>query len=367
MDIKKIFSKQNICDNLHVIIFILIIFLVPIMSILTPDRTFSDTENRELQTFPEFSLESIFDSKFQSEFENYMNDQIVLRNEMVETKTYLELLQMKLAINDIYKAEDGFFIERHPDTEYDIDLVNKNVNALNKFVEKYNAEVYLVPNANVILKDKILFANDADIDKLLSGVKNVTFVDGILMNYSGDKSDLYYKTDHHWTTIGAYELYKNIVENPVEKDLVSVTDEFLGTIHNKLNIIMKYDTIYKQNSTTNFKVYYDLGTEDLGLYFDNYLSVKDKYAYFLDANHGLIQIRNQDIDSNEKLLIIKDSYANCLVPFLAENYKEVDVIDLRFFNLPISSYLKSYQYDRIIVLYNKNGFATNADVYKLGY
>jgi hypothetical protein len=127
-------------------------------------------------------------------------------------------------------------------------------------------------------------------------------------------------------------------------------------------------TISNLNSAnTDFNVYYEMGKEDLGLYFDNYLDVKDKYAYFLDANHALVQIRNNDIDSDEKLLIIKDSYANCLVPFLAESYKEVDVIDLRFFNLPMSTYLKTAQYDRIIVLYNKNGFATNADAYKLGY
>ena len=359
--------KNKILENLHVIIFLLIIFLIPIASIIAPDKTFSDYENRELQVLPEFSIKSVFDSKYQAEFESYMNDQVILRNNMVSMKNYLEVLQMKLAINNIYKAEDGFYIERHPDTEYDVELVNKNVAALNKFVQVYGAEVYLVPNANVILKNKILFTNDADIDKLLSGIQNVTFVDDILMSYDGDKSDLYYKTDHHWTTIAAYELYKNIVDNPVDKMLIPVSTEFYGTIHNKLNITMKPDTIYKQDSDTHFEVYYDLGSKDFGLYFDDYLEKKDKYAYFLDANHGLIQIKNKDIQSDEKLLIIKDSYANCLIPFLAENYKEVEVIDLRFFNLPISSYLKNKEFDRIIVLYNKNGFATNADAYKLGY
>lgn len=363
----KRFSKETVLEHLHVIIFIAVIFLVPIASLLTPDKTFSEYENRELQTLPELSWNAIFESEFQSDFESYMNDQVVLRNEMVTAKTYLDLLQLKLAVNDIYKAEDNFFIERHPETEYDMELVNKNVAALNKFVEAYGADVYLVPNANVILQDKILFANDADIDQMLSNVENVTFVDEILNNYSGNKSDLYYMTDHHWTTIAAYELYKNIVDNPVDKNLIPVSTEFYGTIHNKLGINMKPDTIYKQDSDTDFNVYYEMGKEDLGLYFDNYLDVKDKYAYFLDANHALVQIRNNDIDSDEKLLIIKDSYANCLVPFLAENYKEVDVIDLRFFNLPMSTYLKTAQYDRIIVLYNKNGFATNADAYKLGY
>ena len=359
--------KNKILENLHVIIFLLIIFLIPIASIIAPDKTFSDYENRELQVLPEFSIQSVFDAKYQAEFESYMNDQVILRNNMVSMKNYLEVLQMKLAINNIYKAEDGFYIERHPDTEYDVELVNKNVAALNKFVQAYGAEVYLVPNANIILKNKILFTNDADIDKLLSGIQNVTFVDDILMSYDGDKSDLYYKTDHHWTTIAAYELYKNIVDNPVDKMLIPVSTEFYGTIHNKLNITMKPDTIYKQDSDTHFEAYYDLGSKDLGLYFDDYLEKKDKYAYFLDANHGLIQIKNKDIQSYEKLLIIKDSYANCLIPFLAENYKEVEVIDLRFFNLPISSYLKNKEFDRIIVLYNKNGFATNADAYKLGY
>lgn len=365
---------KKILDNLYIIIFMLIIFMMPIISFIIPDKTFSEYENRELQLLPEFSWKAIFEASYQENINTYIEDQIVLRNEMVKSKNYLELLQGKLAVNDVYRAFDDFFIERH--SRYDVELIQKNVQALNTFLEKYNAEAYLVPNANTMLADKIPFANDADINELLKDIPNITFVDEVLSKpdstiVSSAQSvityDLYYKTDHHWTTMAAYKLYKNIVENPVALNLEVVTDEFYGTIHNKLNIKMAPDTIYRQKSETIFEVYYDLGKDNLGLYFDKHLNTKDKYSYFLDSNHGLVQIRNMDIESNEKLLIIKDSYANCFVPFIAENYKEIDVIDLRYFNMPISAYMKTNSYDRIIVLYNKDGFATNTDVYKLGY
>jgi hypothetical protein len=339
--------------------------MMPIISFIIPDKTFSEYENRELQLLPEFSWKAIFEASYQENINTYIEDQIVLRNEMVKSKNYLELLQGKLAVNDVYRASDDFFIERH--SFYDSELIQKNVQSLNTFLEKYNAEAYLVPNANTMLSNKILYQNDANINQLLSQVPNVDFVDNLLMSYNGLSNDLYYKTDHHWTTMAAYELYRQIVESPVALNLEVVTDEFYGTIHNKLNIKMTPDTIYRQKSETIFEVYYDLGKEDLGLYFDKHLNTKDKYSYFLDSNHGLVQIRNMDIESNEKLLIIKDSYANCFVPFIAENYKEVDVIDLRYFNMPISVYMNTNAYDRIIVLYNKDGFATNTDVYKLGY
>lgn len=357
--------KNKILENLYIYVFIIIIFGFLIISTIIPDKTFSDYENRILQKCPEVSIESIFKGEFQKKFDTYVSDQIVFKNYLVKTKNYLDILQLKLEVNKVYIGQDDFFIERHSIKDYDLELLKENINDLNTFKDKYNAEIYLIPNACDVLSDKVYYTNDIDFNYYMSDIENIDYVDNILKNYNKDKSNLYYKTDHHWTTLGAYELYKNIVENPVELNLEVVDKNFLGTINNKLNINMVPDIIYKHNSDTNFSVYYDLGKKDLGLYFDKFLNTKDKYSYFLDSNHGLIQIINEDINNNEKVLIIKDSYANCFAPLIAENYKQVDVLDLRYFNMPLSNYLKIYQYDRIIVLYNKDGFANNSDIFKL--
>lgn len=356
---------KKILENLYIYIFLSIIFGVFVANVLVPDKTFSDYENRVLQEMPKISIESILDGSFQEKFDTYTSDQIVLKNYLVKAKNYMDLAQLKFAINEVYTAKDDFYIERHSIKDYDFNLLKKNIDVLNAFKDKYNAEIYLIPNASTILSDKIIYQNDIDFNKYLGNIEGIEFVDNILNNYNGNKSDLFYKTDHHWTTIAAYELYKNIVENPISLNLKKVDETFYGTIHNKLNVYMEPDTIYKHNSDTNFSVYYDLGKKNLGMYFDKYLETKDKYSYFLDSNHGLIQIINEDIVNNEKILIIKDSYANCFAPLIAENYKQVDVMDLRYFNMPLSNYLKIYNYDRIIVLYNKDGFVNNTDIYKL--
>jgi hypothetical protein len=356
---------KKILENLYIYVFLIMIFGILVVSTILPDKDFSEYENRLLQMMPSISMEKIFDGSFQSEFDTYTSDQVVFKDFFVKSKNYLDIAQLKLAVNGVYNAADDFYIERHSKKDYDLEKLKNNIDILNSFKEQYGAEVYLVPNASTILSDKIFLQEDLNFNEALKEIENIDYVDSVLNDYKGDKSDLYYKTDHHWTTIGAYQLYKELVDNPVELNLKEVTNEFYGTINNKLNIAMKPDSIYIHDSKTNFSVYYDLGKEDKGLYFDKYLNMKDKYSYFLDSNHGLIQIINEDINSDEKVLIIKDSYANCLAPLLAENYKQVDLIDFRFFNMPISSYLKTYKYDRIIVLYNKDGFANNDDFFRL--
>ena len=356
---------KKIVNNFYVYFFIVFIFSVLIFSTISKDKIFSDYENKKLQKLPSLNLEDILNTKFQEDFENYVNDQIVFRNLFIRIKNYFEIVQLKLSVNDIYLGKDNFYIERFPENEFDVSLINSNITYINEFKQKYSAEVYLIPTASEILRDKLYITNDIDFNKYLKNIENNSLVNDILNNYEGNKSDLYYKTDHHWTTIGAYELYKNIVNNPVNLNLEKISDSFYGTINNRLNITMKADDIYKQKSNTNFEVLYDLNKENKGLYFDKYLKTKDKYSYFLDGNHGLINIENKDINNNEKLLIIKDSYANCFIPFIIENYKKVDVIDLRYFNVSLSEYIEKEKYDRIIVLYSKSGFMKEKNVMKL--
>lgn len=249
---------KKILENFYVIFFITFIFGILIASTISKDKQFSDYENRSLQMFPEISKETIFEGDFQSKFDTYTSDQIIFKNYFVKTKNYLDIMQLKLEINGVYRADDNFFIERHSKDNYDYKLLEKNIDFLLNFKEKYNAEIYLVPTANQILKDKLTFKNDLDYNEIMNEIENIDYVDNILNSYKGNKNDLFYKTDHHWTTIGAYELYKNIVENPVELKLELVDDSFYGTINNKLNIKMEPDKIYKQSSNTNFKVTYDM-------------------------------------------------------------------------------------------------------------
>lgn len=337
-------------NKIFVYVFFIFIFIIPIINIFSEDKRISNTENKELQVFPKISIESILNKEFQDDFEEYSSDQIVGRDWFVRGKNYFELLTLKREISGVYLGSDNYYIERHSIKDYDQDKIDENISIIEEFNETYDAEIYLIANANIALNDKLFISNDYDIS-------NIPYV------YYDDLD--FYKTDHHWTTYAAYNLYKKIVDNPIDYKPVLVNDSFLGTINNKLNIFMKPDSIYKHDSNTNFSVYYDLSKESKGLYFDKYLQEKDKYSYFLDGNHGLVEIVNKDINSDSKILIIKDSYANCFIPFISENYKQVDVIDLRFFNVRVPLYLKAKEYERIIVLYNVDNFLTNTYLKKL--
>ena len=122
--------------------------------------------------------------------------------------------------------------------------------------------------------------------------------------------------------------------------------------------------MYATKLPKNIEVEYDFNGISSSIYFDKYLKEKDKYSYYLDGNHAFINITNNDVVDG-KLLIIKDSFANCLIPFLINDYHTINVVDLRYLNMPISSLIKQNNYTNIIVMYNKVNFITDNNIIKL--
>jgi hypothetical protein len=340
-------------------IFITILVLCALLSTLKPDITYSNNENREMQKFPN---SSILNAQWMTDFDKYTSDQFIFRDQWLSAKTYIEMLTFKKCINNVYITNDRL-LNNYTDTDFDKKRVEYNINTINSFVKKYNAKLYLIPTSSEIYKDDMPFYNNnIDINKKLEGLENYIDMYDVLNKHKDEY--IYYNTDHHWTTIGAYYAYQSMFENHVEFNKKLISDEFLGTIHSKLNIKFEPDKIYINDSKTDFNVFYDLGKEDLGLYFDKYLEGKDKYSYFLDNNHGLIQIVNNNINNNKSIVIIKDSFSNCLTPFIAENYKNVYLIDLRYFNINVSTYLKTIKYDDIYIIYNKVNFLQDENFVK---
>ena len=116
---------------------------------------------------------------------------------------------------------------------------------------------------------------------------------------------------------------------------------------------LSYDTIWKIKDDSNYNVYYeDDNRETDSLYNDDYLEEKDKYSYFLNGNQSLVLIDNEDINDGNNILIIKDSYANCFIPFLVNHYDIVHVIDPRYYGENISEYIDKNDINRVLFLYN---------------
>ena len=347
------------------------------MFIVIPKQDFSENEFRYLTKFPKFSLDNLFDGTFIKNLEDYTNDHFPLREKLVSLKTKVYLLSGQDMVNNVYITKDHYLINRF----------NKNVNQdkiiniLNKFYENnpdINIEMLLSPTATSIYKEKLpkYNINVSEIDIINYYNNNLKFKTINIydtLNKEKDNYDLFYKTDHHWTSYGAYFAYKEYcLNNNInyynldELNITKVSDNFLGTLYSKVFTNKKYnDDIYKIN-TLDYDVtlkYLDKTLDDF--YQDKYLKEKDKYSYFLGTNEPLIEITNNKIDNKEELLIIKDSYANSFIPLIANHYHKIIVIDPRYYNLNISDYIKDYNIKNVLFLYNVNNIDTDIGIIKI--
>ena len=375
-------SKKNLVT---VIIFLFLIGIFTAASLIKKDTGFSETENRVLTEKPQFSAESLFDGSYTSKYQEYVRDQSPFRNTFVALRNYCEATIGKKEINNVLLAKDDYYIEDHSRENYESEIADTNLNALKSFCSRYekslgdsHVSAMIVPTAQSVLTNKFktgMYAYNQNeyLTKIKEEIGKNIYIDTYNMLKEHSTENIYYKTDHHWTTYGAYLAYncwakqKNIEGYSLEDiDKKEVSKEFYGTINSKLNMKMKADTILQYTvKNVDFTVDYNMGANVTDtFFFKEYLQEKDKYSYFLGGNPGLVDITSTN-KNNRKLLIIKDSYANCITPVYAANFEKTYVVDLRFFNMSIDGFIEENQITDILVLYNVDSFATDKYVKRI--
>lgn len=231
----------------------------------------------------------------------------------------------------------------------------------------------IVPNSIYInqekLPDFVEVANQEEIiQKQYSKLENAKAVEVTELIKTNKNEGLYFKTDHHMTSKGAYLLYvafckqAGIVPEPIQNfEEKVISEDFLGTFDSKAQIIGQEKdkmTVYLNKANTDLKeVIYDTETTK-AIFNENYLQTKDKYSYFLNGNNSKVVVKTK-IENGRKLLIIKDSYAHNVVPFLCSNYEEIHVIDPRYYHMSISEYASNEGVTDILVLYNYANLITD--------
>ncbi len=357
--------------------FFALVFLLCAGNILTPDRENSETENRPLQQMPAFSFSSMLDSSsrgFAQKFETYLSDQFVGRDGWITAKSVAEAGLGKIENNGVAYGKDGYLFGIY--RTYDEENYDENVSRLVSLAAAapgVSKTVLLVPSAYEILKDRVP-AHMGNVDEL----EKLRQTREILSAAGYDTVDAaavldgesYYRTDHHWTTHGAFLAYGEFcrqagieVREPGE-GLRRESPGFLGTYYNKAKNF---------NAVSDTLIYYDLpvnavainGEPVEGLYDLQKLETRDQYAMFLHGNNGVTVIENQNGEGS--LLVIKDSYANCFVPFLTQNYRRVTVVDLRYLPTGFSELLQNGNFDRLLVLYSFENLASDNNFYRLEY
>lgn len=358
------------------IVFAVLIAALALMQPAFADRTHSENENRFLQTLPEFSWSGLVSGEFTTDFDQYITDQFPFRDEFVGMKTWLERASGKHDSGGVYLCEDGSLIEMF--TQINAQRYEENMQSVWCFVDAAQEEgirtwVMLAPTASGMLKDSLpAYAPEIDQASLLAqaAAGHGTFVN-VMDALAEHKDDyIYYRTDHHWTSLGAYRAYAAWKEQAGEVpaplsafEARVLSAEFLGTTYSKANLHqVEADVITAYESATPPKVEFPLtGEGQTGLYTQTYLQGKDKYSAFLNGNQPSTIIHGFG-DEGKKLLLIKDSYANCFAQFLVYDYAQIHLIDLRYNKQSMSDYAKENGIDEILILYNLKGFQEDVDI-----
>lgn len=359
-------ENEKLHAGMTVALLALVLLVFTAADLLKADRLFSETENRVLAQKPKLSLEGILSGSYEKEYEAYATDQFVHRDTWVMLKTRMDILLERKAIKGVYLAEDGSLIEQHLPQNYDQAMADKRVGLLRELTERYpQTLVMLAPTADNIQSYKLPpYAVSYDQRQLLSQVKEAVGEERVIDLFpileEHREEPVYYRTDHHWTTLGAYYAYlewaRKVGYPPRSydpKDLQTVSDTFLGTLHSRINLPMEADKIqiFPRTNNRKVKITYDFAKEDDSYYVPSYLEGKNQYGYFLDDNHAFIESETAYAANGKELFIIKDSYANSLIPILAPHYEKIYVLDLRYYNGSLFSLMEQYvTHSRVSVL-----------------
>lgn len=369
---------KKIAEKVQIAVFLVFIGMFFILNLITPDREFSSQENRYLKKAPKFSLSALADGSFTSGFESYITDQFIWRDGWITLKTAAEFAMGKTENNNVFFCSGDILIERfdRPDPA----LVRSNAEAVSRLAEGSGIPVYLalIPGAVEIWRDKLPANADNYSQKLLiDDIYSTTeckTADIYSALYSHRDEYIYYRTDHHWTTLGAYYGYTALAEamgfspEPLESfEPVCVSDEFYGTVYSSSGIRwVRPDSIQIYVPDTDVQVTgYEGGKEKTGVLYDySALDKKDKYAFFLGGNTSLLKIKSGHSDKDApRLLILRDSYTDCQLPFLLRHFSEIHLIDLRYYKFSIAEYIENNHIDIVLINYSVSNFSSDTNIF----
>ena len=395
-------------DIFTIIIFLCLIFIPAVLFWVTPDKKFSEDENRSLQQMPKFSLNNLVAGKFTNSMGKYYSDQFPFRNKLVGAKT---LFSYAFLINEnkgAVIAKDGWLIQRFDkyseksiaekssdelggDLTFEENMRNIKNNAgyINGFAENIkdlypdiNFTVAITPRKIDVMTTKLpaffpVDRHEKYFDELNKYINQEIYFDLLEVLRSHNDEYIYYKTDHHWTTLGAYYAYAALGEKmlygtmPKEDFAIeTASEDFYGTTWSKAGAKwIEPDKIeyYRTSYDDGYFIRRIENQEISGLYDREKLNTKDKYSSFLGGITSRISIyRGHHVSSHpeKRLLLIADSFGQSIAPFLALHYN-IEIIDTRFFNDNIYDFINEYNITNVLILTNMENLSTQNNLIKL--
>ncbi len=370
-------KTYKISSLITVLLASLFIFGFSLAFFILPDKNVSENENRELASVPELSWESLSSGEFTDGIKDYFSDQFPLRGFFVSVKGYSELLLGKRENNGIFYAENGNMIDL---LETDGETVRSNLTSLSKLDLALNGRITVavaprkLDALHKFIPSSYAEASANDRNGLVSlceelGLDCLDLFTPLAESASKDEY-VYYRLDHHPTTEGSYLIYLSLAEKlgfePLPRDLFTVetvTDEFYGTTWSaSATYGAKADKIdiWKTSDDDAYTVHIiDNDKKLTGFYDMSYLDGKDKYSLFLSGTNANVTVTRNDASDRPKMLILNDSFANSVVPFLARHY-DIEMIDPRFLKSELYDKLSSGSYDEILLLMNLDTLSSSS-------
>ena len=366
--------QRKVQEKLVGIIFILTLFLFLIINVIVPDREKSVQENRMLATKPKFRLSSLISGDYDEKFEAYMDDQFVGRDMWRKLKVTVDRIGGSRLENGVYIGTNGQLLEQIEVA--DENHLAANIKAIKSFSEsqkKIPVRMMLVPDAANVLNHSLpALAKPEDQTQMFSMVRkdlgdSVEWIDVSTELNKHKTEKIYYKTDHHWTTLGAFYAFQAAAPSlGIEGDLSgkyvshAVSNSFNGMLASKSGVNLgekeQIDIYVPTEEDTDLIVdYVDEGKRSTSLYDSSKLKEKDQYTVFLGGNSSLLDIRTVST-STKRLLLVKDSFANSFIPFLTPYYREIVVVDPRYYSGTINDLMDSYRISEVLFLYSGNTF-----------
>jgi hypothetical protein len=390
---EDIMKKANIQGLALITIFLLTIFGFFIFTFVTPSKSMSLLENRNLAQRPDLNSENLLTGEYSKRFEQYYNDQFPMRDTFIETNSRINknFLRQNI-IDDVYVSDDGYLLSQIAEgTSADAKGIASGINELADDLAKKNIGVYtaLMPNKPTMMENKFpsYFPSygQKNMDLLYKELdENTHPIDSrATLEKHMNEDYMFFYSDHHWQAKAAFYAYQNVMSEIIDKenmkDSISQYNDyswelkgkpFYGSDARKTTSAnaKKADKILVAELKKNHKPYVmKWGIKKRsGLYNTDFLTMEDlytnRYQAYLGGDFAQLTITNPNQTNNKKLLVIKDSYANAFVQFLVPHYKEIHVLDLRHYNkMPIEKYVVENKIDQIVLLNNINSiFVTPA-------
>lgn len=364
-----------------IILFCLAVFAVPACFFLQPKADFSEREKRSLAEAPDLSAESLLNGTYTEKLSAYLADHFPGRELFVGINAYWDLFSGRQETKDYLLTADGRLFAK-PVTRDDKTL-NANLEAINAFSRQLAGtgadipvSLMLVPASGAVLLDDPAYPDREVISYAYSRAE--TGCVDLLTPFcsAADPGSLYYRTDHHWTSDGAFEA---VCAYRRSLGLSSLTREdytrmqvapFYGSAYSASGLwLTEPDSLELWYSGQVVQVENETGAVHDSVYYSERLEEQDKYRVFLDGNHARVRIENLSRNTGEEqnLLVIRDSFSNSLGCFLADLYDKVILLDMRYYKLPLTELLVEENISEILIEYSVDNFLHDANLAFLSF